>query len=78
LNFYDDQSHVRIYSTRELTQLFAQHGFKVLKGGLRRNIYFMAAAPFRIVKHWITGKKLIGNIFWDILGFAEYIWACKR
>jgi hypothetical protein len=23
-------------------------------------------------------KKLQGNIFWDILGFAEYVWVKKN
>ena len=77
LNFYDDLSHVRIYSVEELTVLFQSKGCQVLKGGTRRNIYFMLLAPFRILGSWIRGKKLMGNIFWDLLGFAEYIYVRK-
>jgi hypothetical protein len=77
LNFYDDPSHVRIYSVKELTDLFVKRGCKVLKGGIRRNLFFILAAPFRILGHWVRGKKLIGNIFWDMLGFAEYIYVKK-
>src|SRR6201995_59849 len=72
LNFYDDPTHVRIYSVKELTDLFEKMGCTVLKGGTRRNLFFILAAPFRILGHWVRGKKLIGNIFWDTLGFAEY------
>ncbi len=78
LNFYDDLSHVRIYSVKELTTLFERTGCQVLKGGVRRNIYFMLTAPVRILGQWIRGKKLIGNIFWDILGFAEFVYIRKK
>jgi SAM-dependent methyltransferase len=78
LNFKDDLSHVRVYSVKELTGLFERNGCKVLKGGIRRNLYFMLVSPFRILGHWIRGKKLIGNIFWDILGFAEFIYVQKQ
>lgn len=78
LNFYDDPTHVRIYSVKELTRLFESRGCSVLKGGTRRNFYFILAAPLRILGHLIRGKKLIGNIFWDILGFAEYVYVRKE
>ena len=78
LNFYDDPTHVRIYSVKELTDLFEKMGCTVLKGGTRRNLFFILAAPFRILGHWVRGKKLIGNIFWDTLGFAEYVYVKKR
>ena len=78
LNFYDDLSHVRVYSVKELTALFQHKGCSVLKGGTRRNLFFILVAPFRILGYWIRGKKLIGNIFWDILGFAEFIYVRKK
>jgi SAM-dependent methyltransferase len=78
LNFKDDLSHVRVFSVKELTELFERNGCRVLKGGTRRNWYFMLVSPFRVVSHWIHGKKLIGNIFWDILGFAEFIYIRKE
>jgi SAM-dependent methyltransferase len=78
LNFKDDLSHVRVYSVKELTELFERNGCKVLKGGIRRNLYFILVSPLRILGHWIRGKKLIGNIFWDILGFAEFIYVRKE
>ncbi|MBS1754706.1 MAG: class I SAM-dependent methyltransferase [Ferruginibacter sp.] len=78
LNFKDDDTHVRVYSVKELSALLETNGCKVLKGGVRRNIWFMMAMPFKIIKCWVTGKKLQGNIFWDVLGFAEYVWARKN
>ncbi len=78
LNFKDDHTHVRVYSVKELTVLLEQNNCKVLKGGTRRNIWFILSMPFRIIGFWMRGKKLQGNIFWDFLGFAEYVWVRKN
>jgi trans-aconitate methyltransferase len=78
LNFYDDSTHVRVYSVKELTALLEKNGCTVIKGGIRRNVWFMLAMPFRIIASWISGKKLQGNIFWDLFGFAEYVWVKKN
>ncbi len=77
LNFKDDSTHVRVYSVKELSALLEANGCKVLKAGIRRNGWFMLAMPFRMIKTWVSGKKLPGNIFWDVLGFAEFVWARK-
>jgi len=78
LNFKDDPTHVRVYSVKELTGFFERNGCEVLKGGMRRNPWFIMAMPFRILATWLRGKKLQANIFWDIMGFAEYVWARKK
>lgn len=78
LNFYDDPTHVRIYSIAELTSLFEKSNCEVLKSGTRRNVAFVLAMPFRILLNTIRGKKLQGNIFWDLLGFAEFLWVKKK
>lgn len=77
LNFKDDPTHVRVYSVKELTTLVEANNCKVLKAGIRRNPWFMMAMPFKIIKSWVSGKKLQGNIFWDVMGFAELVWARK-
>ena len=78
LNFKDDPTHVRVYSVTELSEIFKANGCEVLKAGIRRNLWFIMAMPFRILRKWVSGKKLEGNIFWDLLGFAEYVWARKK
>ena len=78
LNFYDDATHVRIYSTKELSQLFVSNNCKILKCGIRRNPWYMMAMPFRIIVYLIKGKKIPGNVFWDVLGFAEFLWVQKK
>lgn len=78
LNFHDDPTHVRIYAVNELKELLQQEGFEVIRSGVRRNIWFIMAMPFRILGFWLRGKKLQGNIFWDLLGFAEFLWVRKK
>ena len=78
LNFKDDPTHVRVYSVKEISELLKNENCSTLKSGLRRNGWFIMAMPFRIIFSWLRGKKLQGNIFWDLLGFAEYVWAKKN
>jgi SAM-dependent methyltransferase len=78
LNFKDDPTHVRLYSVKELSGIFEGNGCSVLKRGTRRNGWFILAMPFSIVKSWLTRKKLQANIFWDFLGFAEFVWMRKK
>lgn len=77
LNFKDDPTHVRVYSVKELSALVTANGCEVLKEGMRRNPWFILSMPLRIVGKWVRGKKLEGNIFWDVLGFAEFVWVKK-
>ena len=78
LNFNDDPTHVRLYSTKELSALFAANNCKVLKSGIRRNSWYIMAMPFRIMSFIIKRKKIQANVFWDALGFAEYLWVQKK
>ena len=78
LNFYDDPTHVRIYSIKELHKLFSANHCELLKSGTRRNMAFILAMPFRIIYSLIKGRKIQGNIFWDVTGFAEYLWVKKN
>jgi len=78
LNFKDDSTHVRVYAVKELAALFKAANCNVLRSGTRRNPWFIMAMPFRIIVSLVKGKKLHGNIFWDVLGFAEYLWVQKQ
>lgn len=78
LNFYDDDTHVRIYSVKELSSLLERNNFSVIKSGTRRNWYYIFLMPLRIIQSLITYKKIVGSVFWDILGFAEFVYARKK
>ena len=77
LNFKDDPSHVRVYSVAELKKIFEANGCAVLQSGIRRNWYYIIGMPVRIICSLFKNKTLIGNIFWDLLGFAEFLWVKK-
>ncbi|MCX8020731.1 MAG: class I SAM-dependent methyltransferase [Chitinophagaceae bacterium] len=78
LNFYDDPTHVRLYRYTEVSDWLTTFGCTVLKCGVRRNWPYIAAIPFRVLYALLTGKKINANIFWDITGFAEFVFARKN
>lgn len=78
LNFYDDGTHVRIYTIPELSHVFQQLDCEVIEKGTRRSYFLLIVTPIRIIFRWIRGKAVTGNIFWDLLGFAEYITIRKK
>ena len=78
LNFYDDQTHVRVYSVNEISRLLLKNDFTILSSGTRRNWVFLLAMPFRVAGNLLKGKKPRGNMFWDLLGFAEFVYARKK
>lgn len=78
LNFKDDPTHVRIYSVTEIESILTENGVNIIQSGTRRNIPFLLATPFRVLWNVLRGKKPQGNMFWDLLGFAEYVLAQKK
>lgn len=78
LNFRDDPTHVRVYDAGKLAGVLESAGCQVLRKGTRRNPYYIAATPFRVLATLILGKRLSGNIFWDLLGFAEFVYARRK
>ena len=78
LNFKDDPTHVRVYSVAELKPIFEAHGCEVISSGMRRNWYYIIALPLRAILSLVDKGKLQGNVFWDILGFAEYLYVRKK
>lgn len=73
LNYHDDSTHVRLYSIPELKGVLEGAGCTVKSSGFRRSWFYVLATPFRILLRWARGKAVTGNIFWDLLGFAEYV-----
>jgi hypothetical protein len=78
LNFKDDPTHVRVYSVAELKEIFESNGCKVLSAGTRRNWFYIFTFPLRCIISLIERGYVQGNVFWDLLGFAEYLWAQKK
>jgi ubiquinone/menaquinone biosynthesis C-methylase UbiE len=77
LNFFDDDTHVRIYSLRELYNTVLRNGFRPLKGGVRRNWVTIFLMPLQVPRMKLKRGYLVGADFWDLLGFAQFIFSKK-
>lgn len=85
LNFFDDETHCRIYSVKEICNLILRKKdingsseFKILKVGVVRQWINILLLPVKIILHLIRFGHCKGGIFWDLSGFAHYVLAQKR
>lgn len=78
LNYYDDPTHVRIYTQVELYNLFMKEDCIPLKGGTRRDIQNILLIPIKLIHNKIKYGYVMGSVFWDLLGFAEFVLAKKK
>ena len=73
LNFYDDPTHCRIFSVKELTNLLAKNNLKIVSAGTRRQIINIILMPFKIIFQSLTKGYVRGGVYWDYYGFADYV-----
>jgi SAM-dependent methyltransferase len=73
LNFYDDPTHIHLYDIPGLASLLKRCGCTVLISGTRRDWIRVLLTPARIVWSKITLGYVSAVVFWDILGFAEFL-----
>jgi SAM-dependent methyltransferase len=78
LNFYDDPTHVRVYSHTDIAKLLLDNSFSVIKSGTRRSKLQILAIPFKMVYYIFKKYPIQGSLFWDLTGFAEFVFAAKR
>ena len=78
LNFFDDDTHVRVYSLTELYNLFLKNNTEIIKGGTRKYIPNILMMPFKVIHNLIKYVKILPSIFWDFFGFAEFILIKKK
>lgn len=77
LNFFDDQSHVRIYTLIEIYNLLLKNGCIPIKGGVRRDWVKIIFLPYTICYQYLSKGYLCGSLFWDLLGFSDFVFARK-
>lgn len=78
LNFKDDPTHVRVYSVPELKKIFEIGNCRLLAGGTRRNWFYILSLPLRALVSLFKKGYVQGNVLWDLMGFAEYLWVKKE
>ncbi|MEI6242823.1 MAG: methyltransferase domain-containing protein [Chlamydiota bacterium] len=81
LQFCDDPTHIRVYDTKEIANLFLQNHIKVLRSGKARDwlrmVLFPLTIPIQMYSLFKTGQMRISFGLWDITGFAEYVYGKK-
>lgn len=77
LNFFDDETHCRIYSVKEICNLLMQHNLKILSAGTRRQWLNIFVMPLKIILQLVTKGYVRAGVFWDLYGFADYVVAKK-
>lgn len=78
LNFCDDESHVRVYRVSEIANVLLDENCRIVRAGTRRDAIRIAAFPFRLLLDLVSKRQLSAATFWDITGFADYVFAEKR
>lgn len=78
LNFYDDPTHVRVYSHGDIAKLLVDNSLTIIKSGTRRSMLHIFATPFKIIHYILKKYPIQGSLFWDLTGFAEFVFAAKR
>ena len=78
LNFYDDDTHVRIYSVPEVSKVLEEQNFDILSGGTRRSWRNILMMPIKFIHNRIKYGYVMASVYWDWYGFAEYVWARKK
>ena len=82
MNFYDEETHKRVYPSPYLISVMMSYGFKIKKYGTRRDfkriiLYTIPMLIYNILYSIPFKKKLDSRGLWDFLGIAEFVLAYK-
>lgn len=78
LNFYDDPTHIRIYNYKDVSSLLNKNGFEIINHGIRRGWKRILFLPVYLLRSIISGEPIKSSHFYDITGFASFIFAKKK
>ena len=53
-------------------------GMKVLQSGIRRDWRNILMMPVKIIHNKIKYGYVMGSVYWDWFGFAEFVYAEKK
>ena len=76
LNFCDDITHLRLYSIQEVSNVLLSNRCSILRAGRRLNWISILFFPLRFLT-CIFLKKSPAGIFWDLTGFADFVFGYK-
>jgi len=75
LNFYDDDTHVRVFDAKEVAGILRGCGLRIVRAGTRRDPLGILMLP---VHAWRVKRQhgyVPGGVFWDLFGFADQVLA---
>lgn len=78
LHFSDDPTHIKLYNLVDVCNILLDNNFKIIKAGTRRDKIGIFLFPIIIIVKLLRKEVLAGQGIWDVLGFAEYVWATKK
>jgi SAM-dependent methyltransferase len=73
LNFHDDPTHVRPFTSAELSEVLRSCGLRIVRAGTRRDWLLCLLTPVIAVRARMTLGYVPGGVFWDLTGFAEFV-----
>lgn len=76
LNFCDEKTHARVYNLQEVANILLGEDMKIIRAGKRRDLARIILTPILMVRDFIR-KRTFGASLWDMLGFADYVYAVK-
>lgn len=77
-NFWDDSTHKRVYTLKEMESVLRKNGCTILKSRIRHNLKRILLSPLSILMTLVRDKKVNATALWDIVGFAHYVVARKN
>ena len=80
LNFCDDPTHVRVYDLRDVANVLLANELKIIRGGRRREWVRIFIFPITIplqITNLLKEGRLHGLGMWDLMGFADFVYARK-
>jgi len=73
LNFFDDNTHIKVYSIKKIQKVLELNNMKLLNSGIRHFIRYIFFFPIRLFLDILIFHHISGGLFWDILGFSEFL-----
>ncbi len=73
LNFWDDQTHKRIYPMSEMINTLKNNNCEILLAKTRRSFKRILFLPIYIIYDIWKYGFISGTAFWDLLGFANVV-----
>lgn len=78
LNFYDDPTHVFLYTWIDVCNIMRDSGLRPLEAKTRRSFWYLLCSPALIGRNILRNKGLVGPDLWEFLGFAQFVVSVKR